>query len=109
MAVSRVVGAEPDAHPVLRQPDLRHPLAPLPLPHAAVRLRHPQRLSSSSVVSRAEKGETRRRAGDGVGVVLRLRGGEGAEELALAVVDAGAERRDSDGRREVGEDGVCSF
>jgi len=29
-----------------------------------------------------------------------------AEELALAVVDAGAERRDGDGRREVREDGV---
>ena len=40
-------------------------------------------------------------------VVLRwVRGGEGAEELALAVVDAGAERRDGDGGREVGEDGV---
>lgn len=109
--LGRVVGAEPDAHPVLRQPDLRHPLPPLPLPHAPVKLRPPRRRpivfpgaggcrerSGGKIRDRRRRG--RRRAA-GVG------GGEGAEELALAVVDAGAERRrDGGGRREVGEDGL---
>uniref|UniRef100_A0A8R7K4N2 Uncharacterized protein n=1 Tax=Triticum urartu TaxID=4572 RepID=A0A8R7K4N2_TRIUA len=105
--LGRVVGAEPDAHPVLRQPDLRHPLAPLPLPHTAVHL-PPRRRRRRVLRRRAWKGKrvTRRGAGCRRKMVVRLRGGEAAEELALAVVDAGAERRDGDRRREVGEDGV---
>ena len=38
-----VEGAEPEPGPVARQPDLRHPLAPVPPPHAAVQLPRPHR------------------------------------------------------------------
>lgn len=39
----RVEGTEPEARPVPRQPDLRHPLPPVSLPHAAVELRRRHR------------------------------------------------------------------
>jgi hypothetical protein len=38
-----VEGAEPEPGAVAREPDLRHPLAPVPLPHAAVQLLRPRR------------------------------------------------------------------
>ncbi|KAJ1268375.1 hypothetical protein BS78_07G129900, partial [Paspalum vaginatum] len=38
-----VEGAEPQPGAVAGQPDLRHPLAPVPLPHAAVQLLRPRR------------------------------------------------------------------
>jgi len=68
-----VEGAEPEAGAVAREADLRHPLAPVPLPHAAVQLLRPRR------------GRGRRRDLHGLGP----RAQDGGLRLALLQVEAG--------------------
>jgi len=77
-----VEGAEPQPRPIPGQPDLRHPLAPVPLPNAAVQLR--QRRRRPGVLHGLHpRAEERRRCQQAAPLLLLML----RQELRLDLVD----------------------